>query len=69
MGERCGEWIYGDGVLPLGEVRVDRNGNSWTWTRLPDGTEDWELTSLLQIMGEATPSSRGPCPPDLEDGN
>jgi len=35
----------------IGEVLTDDNGDSWIWTRLPDGTEDWKLTALLQVGG------------------
>lgn len=35
----------------IGEVLIDDNGDSFTWTRLPDGTEGWKLTALLQAGG------------------
>jgi len=46
----------------IGEVLIDDNGDSFTWTLLPDGTEDWKLTALLQAGGGSTaepPQSEG----------
>ena len=46
-----------EGPRQIGEVLIDDNNDSWTWTRLPNGTEDWKLTSLLQVQVEDGPTA------------
>ena len=46
-----------EGPRQIGEVLIDDNNDSWTWTRLPNGTEDWELTALLRLGVGAGPTA------------
>ena len=52
----------------IGEVLTDDNGDSFTWTRLPDGTEDWKLTALLQVGDVSAAEPPQDAVADEEDG-
>jgi hypothetical protein len=56
------------GSRQIGEVLTDDNGDSFTWTLLPDGTEGWKLTALLQAGGGSAVESSQDAVADEEGG-